>query len=648
MLAQLLLFLLIVFDLSVILVSNIKPKISVNLSLAKNGLKETIESSSFSGDSVNYFDSFFAESKDYMQLKQTHKTKKPVSKAAADSSFAEQPYKNDVLLKSLNAHSYPLDSNFNIADLSVSKNADFISKMPFYEGSYNLVKQKQAENMLQSGAENILISDDFDTKKYTVQLVDHLLDFKDDYKIDIDTDIDTDVFDDDYSLKLFSDQYFVDIQDSVLKQLNILSTDLLKHYSNVDFGLNQAELPDLPDFSFLNLDSNINNLPSVDIAKGFDPSATPLSDIALSANAFTEHSSSLLSKNHKNNNSLDILASIADDKFFNIFNQFLGPNFIDLPKEQDFSNINLLANDVCINNKNWVLSADNNISLNYEEDENFVLSDSFKLNDDLQLLVKVNPSITSAGYTDNSQVNQQLSMLNSKYFNKIMQQKKATQEQYYESDTEDNFDFMQQNDFLKKQQLQHQHPDLKQKTILNSKPSTDNDFDSNLLFLHEVSVIANKEDKNPDVNLEKKVAYDSNRFFISLKDKIHLILESHFRSMLAHSCKTAEIRLDPPNLGSINISLELDANNEVKRIDFFAKNQKTKELIDFSLDKLKDLLVSGKFSFSGFKGGSKDQGGRDQKSKGMYFEMKEQAVAKNDTGKMDSSSGSDSVISLYV
>ena len=67
------------------------------------------------------------------------------------------------------------------------------------------------------------------------------------------------------------------------------------------------------------------------------------------------------------------------------------------------------------------------------------------------------------------------------------------------------------------------------------------------------------------------------------------MLQERVSSMLSISNKEAEIRLDPPEMGSMQIRIRSDA--EQAQINFVVQNQQAKEALEQSLPRLRELLM---------------------------------------------------------
>jgi flagellar hook-length control protein FliK len=66
-------------------------------------------------------------------------------------------------------------------------------------------------------------------------------------------------------------------------------------------------------------------------------------------------------------------------------------------------------------------------------------------------------------------------------------------------------------------------------------------------------------------------------------------LQNRVSMMLNLNNKEAEIRLDPPELGSLQIRIRTDS--ETAQVNFVVQNQQAKELLEQSLPKLREMLA---------------------------------------------------------
>jgi flagellar hook-length control protein FliK len=74
-----------------------------------------------------------------------------------------------------------------------------------------------------------------------------------------------------------------------------------------------------------------------------------------------------------------------------------------------------------------------------------------------------------------------------------------------------------------------------------------------------------------------------------IKSDAAKMLQERVTSMLSINNKEAEIRLDPPEMGSMQIRIRSDA--EQAQINFVVQNQQAKEALEQSLPRLRELLM---------------------------------------------------------
>ncbi len=74
-----------------------------------------------------------------------------------------------------------------------------------------------------------------------------------------------------------------------------------------------------------------------------------------------------------------------------------------------------------------------------------------------------------------------------------------------------------------------------------------------------------------------------------IKSDAAKMLQERVSSMLSINNKVAEIRLDPPEMGSMQIRIRSDA--EQAQINFVVQNQQAKEALEQSLPRLREMLA---------------------------------------------------------
>jgi flagellar hook-length control protein FliK len=100
-----------------------------------------------------------------------------------------------------------------------------------------------------------------------------------------------------------------------------------------------------------------------------------------------------------------------------------------------------------------------------------------------------------------------------------------------------------------------------------------------------------------------------------IKSDAAKMLQERVSSMLSINNKEAEIRLDPPEMGSMQIRIRSDA--EQAQINFVVQNQQAKEALEQSLPRLREMLAQqgielGESSISyGQSGGDETEQGED-------------------------------------
>ncbi|MBQ4831782.1 flagellar hook-length control protein FliK [Pseudoalteromonas sp. MMG010] len=118
-----------------------------------------------------------------------------------------------------------------------------------------------------------------------------------------------------------------------------------------------------------------------------------------------------------------------------------------------------------------------------------------------------------------------------------------------------------------------------------------------------------------------------------IKSDAAKMLQERVSTMLSINNKEAEIRLDPPEMGSMQIRIRSDA--EQAQINFVVQNQQAKEALEQSMPKLRDMLAQqgielGESSISQEQSGSAGGNGESENNPG-FFTKKEAAQDENNT-----------------
>ena len=80
----------------------------------------------------------------------------------------------------------------------------------------------------------------------------------------------------------------------------------------------------------------------------------------------------------------------------------------------------------------------------------------------------------------------------------------------------------------------------------------------------------------------------------SMKENINKQISEKIQVSIDKNLKNIDIRLDPPELGRVNV--RLTSHNDTTNIHFIVSNPNTKELIEMTLHRVRDLLVNSGFS----------------------------------------------------
>jgi flagellar hook-length control protein FliK len=128
-------------------------------------------------------------------------------------------------------------------------------------------------------------------------------------------------------------------------------------------------------------------------------------------------------------------------------------------------------------------------------------------------------------------------------------------------------------------------------------------------------------------------------------------LHEKVNAMLTINNKEAEIRLDPPELGSMQIRIRNEA--EQAQINFVVQNQQAKEALEQSMPKLKEMLADqgiqlGESNIQQDSGSSSEQGTDDTQELGHSKLANQEPQAQNSQQTRTNSIGSESGIDYYA
>ena len=121
--------------------------------------------------------------------------------------------------------------------------------------------------------------------------------------------------------------------------------------------------------------------------------------------------------------------------------------------------------------------------------------------------------------------------------------------------------------------------------------------------------------------------------------------------MLNINNKEAEIRLDPPELGSMQIRIRSEA--EQAQVNFVVQNQQAKEALEQSMPKLKEMLAEqgiqlGESNIQQDSGSSSEQGTDEAQEFSNSKLAKQESQAQNSQQTSSISSSSKSGIDYYA
>ncbi|MBQ4846356.1 flagellar hook-length control protein FliK [Pseudoalteromonas sp. MMG005] len=106
------------------------------------------------------------------------------------------------------------------------------------------------------------------------------------------------------------------------------------------------------------------------------------------------------------------------------------------------------------------------------------------------------------------------------------------------------------------------------------------------------------------------------------------VLQEKVSMMLNLNNKEAEVRLDPPELGSMQIRIRSDA--EQAQVNFVVQNQQAKEALEQSMPKLKEMLAEQGIELGESNIQQEDQGQRDEQSENNQQEGNSRLANNND------------------
>ena len=148
---------------------------------------------------------------------------------------------------------------------------------------------------------------------------------------------------------------------------------------------------------------------------------------------------------------------------------------------------------------------------------------------------------------------------------------------------------------------------------------------------------------NVDTNIAQTFNLQKNDVVKALHDKVN--------AMLNINNKEAEIRLDPPELGSMQIRIRSEA--EQAQVNFVVQNQQAKEALEQSMPKLKEMLAEqgiqlGESNIQQDSGSSSEQGTDEAQELSNSKLAKQESQAQNSQQTSSISSSSKSGIDYYA
>ena len=146
-----------------------------------------------------------------------------------------------------------------------------------------------------------------------------------------------------------------------------------------------------------------------------------------------------------------------------------------------------------------------------------------------------------------------------------------------------------------------------------------------------------------DPNIAQTFNLQKNDAVKALHDKVN--------AMLNINNKEAEIRLDPPELGSMQIRIRSEA--EQAQVNFVVQNQQAKEALEQSMPKLKEMLAEqgiqlGESNIQQDSGSSSEQGTDEAQELDNSKLANQESQAQNSQQTRTNSSSSESGIDYYA
>lgn len=156
-----------------------------------------------------------------------------------------------------------------------------------------------------------------------------------------------------------------------------------------------------------------------------------------------------------------------------------------------------------------------------------------------------------------------------------------------------------------------------------------------------------------NTSMGQKISQDPNQgqVFNLQKNEAVKALHDKVNSMLMINNKEAEIRLDPPELGSMQIRIRSEA--EQAQVNFVVQNQQAKEALEESMPKLKEMLAEqgiqlGESNIQQDSGSSSEQGTDEAQELGHSKLANQESQAQNSQHSNTNSSSSESGIDYYA
>lgn len=156
-----------------------------------------------------------------------------------------------------------------------------------------------------------------------------------------------------------------------------------------------------------------------------------------------------------------------------------------------------------------------------------------------------------------------------------------------------------------------------------------------------------------NTSMGQKLSQDPNQgqMFNLQKNEAVKALHDKVNAMLMINNKEAEIRLDPPELGSMQIRIRSEA--EQAQVNFVVQNQQAKEALEESMPKLKEMLAEqgiqlGESNIQQDSGSSSEQGTDEAQELGHSKLANQESQAQNSQHSNTNSSSSESGIDYYA